>query len=361
MPRSPQAWDTLRPQPSTMRILLLPAMACLASCQGQYSGPESVEHDPVADRCFVSCTDDNSIRQRAQNGTVSVFVADAGGAPYGLELKGDTLFANVGGGIKGFLTSTGAEVFSVDLGATFLNGLATDGRHLYTSDFSAKRIYKVLPDDGSYTTLVANTVQTPNGLVWDPTLQCLWLGCWGSSARIKSYDRSTGAQLTTFTTTLGNIDGITLDCQGRLLVSSWSPARITRFEPTFTQSPEPIVSTGLNQPADIDYDVVNARVCVPNAGTNTVVLPDVPGCDVGVGPAGGRQVLQAAPNPTDDTVRIGCEGDRPEPYRVLTEAGRIVTSGMLAPRALLDLGALAAGVYLVELPLSARIVRIVKR
>lgn len=344
-----------------MRVLLLPALAVLASCHGQYSGPESVEYDAIADRCFVSCTDDNSIRQRAQDGTVGVFVADAGGAPYGLELKGDTLFANVGGGIKGFLTATGAEVFSVDLGATFLNGLTTDGRHLYTSDFSAKRIYKVLPDDGSFTTLVANTVQTPNGLVWDPVLQRLWVGCWGGSARIKSYDRTTGTELSTFTTALGNIDGITLDCQGRLLVSSWSPARITRFEPTFSQAAETIVASGLNQPADIDYDAVHARVCVPNAGNNTVVLPDVPGCDVAVGSQAFERMLHAAPDPTDGLVRLGLALERPEPYTVLSGTGQRVAGGILAPMALLDLSMLAAGTYLVHLPGPGHFFRIVKR
>jgi hypothetical protein len=343
-----------------MRALLLPAFLCLVACQAQYNGPESVEHDPVGDRYFVSCTDDNSIRQRAQDGAVSLFVADPGGAPYGLELKGDTLFANVGGGIKGFLTSTGEEVFNVALGASFLNGLTTDGRYLYTSDFSTKRIYKVLPDDASFTILVANTVQTPNGLVWDPVLERLWVGCWGSNARIKSYDRVTGAQLSTFTSALGNIDGITLDCQGRLLVSSWSPARISRFETSFSGSPEIIVGSGLNQPADIDYDAVNARVCVPNAGSNTVVVPDVPACALAMPEPDGQRSTQAVPNPTDGAVRLELALERPEPYAVLTESGQRIAGGTLAPKALLDVSMLAAGTYLVHLPRLGRFVRIVK-
>lgn len=344
-----------------MRLLLLPVILGSTACIAQYSGPESVEHDPIGDRYFVSCTDDQTIQQRAMDGTVTPFVTDPGGAPYGIELKGDTLFANIGGTIKGFLTASGEEVFALDLGGTFLNGLTTDGRHLYAADFSTKRIYKVLPDDGSYSILVANTVQTPNGVVWDPALERLWVGCWGSNARIKSYDRVSGAELSSFTTALGNIDGIVLDCQGRILVSSWTPARITRFEPTFTQPAETIVGTGLNQPADIDYDAENARVCVPNAGTNTVVLPDVTDCALGVVDGNGYKTVHAMPNPTDGLVRLGVEFSEPQPYMVLTEGGLLIAGGTLSPRALLDVSVLAAGIYLVDLPRLRRYVRIVKR
>lgn len=338
------------------------ALFILASCTGnaQYAGPESVEYDPVGDRYFVSCNDDNSIKQRAQDGTVSDFVDNAGGSPYGIELKGDTLFANVGGVIRGFLTSDGSEVFELDLGGSFLNGLTTDGHFLYAADFSEEKIFKVDPDAGTFSTLVAATTQTPNGCVYDPVLGRLWVAFWGSSARIKSYDVNTGDELSTFTTALGNIDGITLDCNGRILVSSWTPNRISRFENTFTEPAETIVGSGLSSPADIDFDAVHGRVCIPNGGNNTVIVPEVEGCANAVGEEAGYETIRAWPNPSDGLVRIDLPLSKPEPFMVLTESGLLIASGTLKPGGLLDVRSLAAGTYLFDFSGLKRYVRVVK-
>ncbi len=343
-----------------MRYSLFIPLLIGCTSNAQYAGPESVEYDPVGDRYFVSCNDDNSIKQRAQDGTVSAFVTNAGGSPYGIELKGDTLFANVGGVIRGFLTSDASEVFELDLGGSFLNGLTTDGHFLYAADFGQEKIFKVDPDAGTFTTLVAATTQTPNGCVYDPVLDKLWVAFWGSNARIKSYDVTTGDELSSFTTALGNIDGITLDCDGRLLVSSWTPNRISRFENTFTEPAETLIGSGLSSPADIDYDAVNSRVCIPNAGTNTVIVPSVAGCNTAIREEVSYQTINAVPNPTDGLVRIDLDFNEPQPFMVLTEAGLLVASGMLKPRALLDVSSLAAGIYLIDFGKLERYVRLVK-
>ncbi len=326
----------------------------------QYAGPESVEYDPVGDRYFVSCNDDNSIKQRAQDGTVSAFVTNAGGSPYGIELKGDTLFANVGGVIRGFLTSDGSEVFELDLDGSFLNGLTTDGHFLYAADFGDEKIFKVDPDAGTFTTLVAATTQTPNGCVYDPVLGRLWVAFWGSNARIKSYDPNTGVELSTFTTALGNIDGITLDCENRILVASWTPNRVTRFENTFTAPAETVVGSGLSSPADIDYDAVHGRVCIPNAGTNTVVVPEVQGCVTGIREEATYRTINAVPNPTDGLVRIDLDFNEAQSFMVLSEAGLLVASGTLKPGSLLDVSALSAGTYVIDFGRLKRYVRLVK-
>lgn len=344
-----------------MRILCLAPLfftSCLSTAQ--YSGPESVEFDAAGDRYLVSCTGNSTIKQRSQDGTVTDFVIGLPDAPYGLEIKGDTLFANVGGSVMGFLLSTAEQVFNLDVGGSFLNGLSTDGHFLYTSDFSTKKIFKVDPEAGTYTTLVANTTQTPNGLVYDATLGRLWLACWGTSARIKAYDPSTGAELSSFTTTLANIDGITLDCQGRLLVASWTPNQVTRFENTFTQPADVVVSTGLNHPADIDFDEVNNRICIPNAGNNTVVLVDDASCSTSMLEQPGYRTINAIPNPTDGLVSIDMDMEEAQPFMVFNQRGLLVASGTLRPRAMLDVRSLAAGVYMVDLPRIKRFVRVVR-
>ncbi|MGV9011195.1 MAG: T9SS type A sorting domain-containing protein [Flavobacteriales bacterium] len=326
----------------------------------QYNGPESIEHDAVGMRYFVSNTGDNSIKQRDYDGAVTAFAANLSGAPYGIELQGDTLFACIDGGLRGYATGDATEVFNLPLGGSFLNGLASDGHFLYTTDFSTKKIYKVDPATLTFSTLVSNTGSTPNGIVWDAALDRLWVVFWGSNAKIKSYDRNTGAELSTFTTSLSNIDGVTLDCLGRILVSSWSPARVSAFENTFTAAPVTLASTGLSSPADLDFDEVNHVVCIPNSGNNTVTLTAVEGCATGVMQITGKGTFEVCPNPTTGVLELGVDITSPTPFLVFNARGILVASGHLSPKAQLDISNLAPGVYLIDVPSlgkSAKVLR----
>lgn len=335
----------------------------LVSCtvNAQYSGPESVEHDAEGQRYFVSNTGNNSIKQQAYDGTVTAFASNLPGSPYGIELKGDTLFACMGGSIRGYSTADGVEVFNLSVGGTFLNGITTDGAFLYATDFSAKKIFKVNVEQLTYTTLVPNTVNTPNGIVWDPVLERLWVVGWGSSAKIKSYDRNSGAELSSYTTNLSNIDGVTLDCQGRIIVASWTPDQLTRYENTFTQAPVILAATGLNDPADLDYDTVHDRVCVPNSGNNTVSLVDVTDCTTTVPEVAAYGTFAVWPNPTTGLLKLDLNLQHAVPFLVFNIRGTLVASGTLSPNGLLDITQLASGTYLVDVPAVRKKAKIVRR
>lgn len=337
-------------------LLLLPI-----STLAQYSGPESVEHDAVGQRYFISNTASNAILQRSYAGTVSNFATGLPVAPYGLELQGDTLFACMGGAVHGFATATGAEVFSLDLGGVFLNGITSDGTALYVTDFSAKKILKVNVAQGTFQTLVANTGTTPNGIVWDPAMARLWVANWGSNAKIKAYDRVTGQELESHTTALANLDGITLDCQGRILVSSWSPDRISQFEHTFSIPPVALAISGLDNPADIDFDEVNDRVCVPNSGNNTVVFAEVMDCVALVNGPDGPGSITVWPVPADGLLEVDLHLQHPETYRIFSTDGRMAAMGILEPMGRVNLLALAPGAYVLDIPSLGRRARFIRR
>ena len=342
-----------------MRYLALVALvATTISARAQYQGPESVEYDPVGDRYFVSTTTGASIKVRDQAGVVTNFV-NVSPAPYGLEIQGDTLFACSGGSVKGYLLSTAALVFNRNLGGTFLNGITSDGQYIYATDYSAAKIFKVDVANNSHTTLVSSTGGSPNGIVWDPIGQRLVVVFWGSNAAIKAFDRNTGAATALTTTTLTNIDGITIDCNGNFLTASWTPDRITRFEPTFTSAGVDIGITGLNNPADIDFDFVNDRVCIPNSGNNTVTLGDVD-CSTGMLDLQERKALYAVPNPTDGLIRFEPPFKQAEPYLLLDARGLLIGGGTLSANAQLDVRTLEQGTYLLDFTRAGRQVRFVK-
>lgn len=346
-----------------MKLAKIPLAASLlifSTAEAQYNGPESVEHDAEGQRYFVSNTGSNSILQQTYDGTVTAFAGNLPSAPYGIELKGDTLFACMGGSVRGYSTGDGVEVFNLNVGGVFLNGITTDGVFLYVTDFSAKKIFKVNVEQLTFTTLVANTGNTPNGIVWDPALERLWVAGWGGSAPIKSYDRGNGAELSSFTTDLGNIDGVALDCQGRILVASWDPARLTRYENTFTQAPVVIATSGLSHPADLDIDEVHDRICVPNSGNNTVTFVDVTDCTTAVPEVAPYGTFKVWPNPTSGLLKVDLDLQHAVPFLVFNVRGTLVASGTLSPHGLLDITELSAGAYVVEVPSVRKKARIVR-
>lgn len=340
-----------------MRLITLSSLFASACAMAQYSGPESVEYDAAYDRYLVSNTGSSLIRQRDQGGVVQLF-ANVSPAPYGLEILGDVVWACSGGTIKAFNLSDGSSAGTINLGGTFLNGITTDGTHLYVTDYSVKRIYKVTPPS-TVTTLVSNTVFTPNGIVYDPVQDRLVVVAWGSNAVITAVNKETGAMATLTTTALTNIDGITIDCLGNFLVASWSPDRITRYEPTFTQPGIDLGVPGLNNPADIDFDHVNNRICIPNSGNNTVTLHEL-SCNTGVAEAPVAEPLRAIPNPTAGLIRIEPPLSRDEAYILLDARGLLVGGGTIRSGALLDIGRLSNGPYTIEFTRTGQRLRVMK-
>lgn len=341
-------------------LSFLASVSVIATMNAQLAGPESVEYDPVGDRYFVSNTQSGMIKVLDQVGTITDF-ATVSPAPYGLEIMDGVLYACSGGRVKGYDLDDASMVFDRDLNGTFLNGITTDGAFLYVTDFSAGRIYKVDPAANAHSTLVAATQGTPNGIVHRPGTDELLVAYWGSNAHVRSFDRNTGAPLADVGTSLTNIDGIAIDCLGRVLLASWSPDRITAFNwgagsPNFTD----LLVTGLNNPADIDFDEVGHRVCIPNTATDTVVLWPINDCPLEV-PEGRTYTARVHPNPTDGLVRFDPPFTTAEPFLVVDAQGRIQAMGTLRPLATLDLGALPAGPYVILFSRAAQQVRVMKR
>ena len=343
--------------------LLILAIASATTIRAQYSGPESVEYDPVGDRYFVSNTQSRIIKVRDQSGTVSDFSAVLNVAPYGLEIMGEVLYACAGNGVRGFSLATGQQIYQRDLGATFPNGITTDGQFLYVTDFSSnpRRVIKVDPVADIHSTLVPNTGGQPNGIIWDAVGDRLVVVFWGGSAPIKAYDRNTGAETVLVANSgVGSIDGVTIDCDGNFLIASWSPARITRFTPTFDQAGVNMNVPGLNNPADIDFDPTNLKLCIPNAGNNTVTLFDYTCLTSGMPEQFERDALRAFPNPTDRSIRLEPAFGTVQSYVIFDARGIRSGAGSLQPGAELDLRELPAGNYMIQLSDVERQVRVVK-
>jgi hypothetical protein len=176
------------------------------------------------------------------------------------------------------------------------------------------------------TTIVANTVTAPNGIVYDGTNNRLIFVNWGSNAPIKAVDLSNNAVSTLTTTTVGNIDGIDDDNYGHYYISSWSPARITRFDASFTGTPVTITAPGLSSPADIGYAKPIDTLAIPN-GNNTVTF--IGFTPVGINETGRTDFnLNLSPNPVSENSYFSFELDNAKKVvlKIFDDSGKEVAT-----------------------------------
>lgn len=246
----------------TITSFILLFTFCFSFSQN-YTGAESVEYDPVNDRWLVS--NGNRIISDDGQGNLSYF--GTGTTSYGLEVIGNTVFGIQGSSIVGYDLTTELQVTTVSIsGATFLNGMTSDGVDtIYVTDFSQGEIHEI--DFSNFaspiaTQIVANTQNTPNGILYDGDNNRLIYTSWNSNAQIKQVDLSNNQVSTIITTSVGSIDGIDDDALGNYYVSSWSPDRITKYDSNF-ENPETVTTPSLNNPADIGINQATGIIGIP--------------------------------------------------------------------------------------------------
>jgi hypothetical protein len=250
-------------------------LVCILQCSVIFSqtlnGPESIEWDATNTRWLIGNKGNGTILARSESGTLSNFVTGIPSGPYGIEILGDVLYSCEGGFIRGYNLTSGANVFTLNLNATFLNGLTSDGNNnLYATDFSAKKIFKIDVNAVSFTTLASGLAKTPNGIFYDgENNRCVYV-TWGSNAPIMAIDLTTNVTSTILTTTLSNCDGITRDSCGNYYVSSWGNNKLNKFDASLTGT-HTVLPTVLSSPADIDCRFGTTADVVGNTNSNNTI------------------------------------------------------------------------------------------
>jgi len=354
--------------PVMHKIITLFSIIFSFAASGQtnlFTNIEAVDYDPGSGRFFVS--NGNSVVQKMPDGSYSLF--GSAKATHGMEVMDGKLFTISGGNVRAYDLDTAEELMTTTVpGAVFMNGMANDGAgRIWISDFSAKKIYEINVSDVAnpvISTVVANTVSTPNGLVYDAANNRLLMANWGASSAIKAVSLVDYAVSTLHATGLTNVDGIALDNLGRVYVSSWQPQRVTRYSDNYSVT-ESIITSGLGNPADICYALAVDTLAVPNSSTETVIFFGISSVSVEEKMTS-VAALDIFPNPATDhaSVRLHMPAAGALRLELVDTAGRLVkvlanesvpAGGVQVPFLLHDV---ARGSYVVRvsadgLPLSA--------
>lgn len=256
-------------------LLFISFLSAFCALSQNYSGPESVEFDYNNNRWLIGNKNSHEVLARDASGNLSLLIpASSIGntGPYGIEIVDGVLFTCCGAIVKGFDLTTLDEVFQVNTGATFLNGITHDNQgNLFTTDFTGKVIYKINIANQTSVSVASNLVQSPNGIIFDEANnRCVFVN-WGSNAPIKALNLDDNSVSTIITTAYTNCDGIAQDGNGDFYISIWGGQQVVKYDNAFASSPSVVVQS-LSSPADIFFNTQDLTLGIPNSGNNTVTF-----------------------------------------------------------------------------------------
>ncbi len=185
-------------------------------------------------------------------------------APKGLAISGNDLYVADIDAIRRFDKQSGKLLGTVDLallGAKDLNGLALKPEgHLFVSDTRGNAIFKIDPAKGYQVTILARgpSLSHPKGMVYERPHQRLLVAT--GSGEIIAVDIR-GNLLTVFKGVFKGLDGIDLDRQGNMIVSSSTAGEIYRIKKYSTLE---ILRKNMVTPGGLSFDPRNNQVLVPS-------------------------------------------------------------------------------------------------
>jgi len=286
------------------KYLLLFALLPIAAFAQTFSSPESVEYDAVNNRWLVGQSGSGAVLVYSpSSSTLSNFYTGLPSGPHGIEILGNVLYCCSGGRIFGIDLTSGTQVFNLNLNASFLNGLTSDGvNFLFATDFSAKKIYRVNVSASTFN-LMATTVKTPNGIIYDGAHNRCVFVTWGATAPLQAMSLSDSTISTLRSTSLSNCDGIMRDQQGRWYATSWGSNALNRFDSAFTSNPVAVMNS-LSSPADLGINSAGDSIGIPNSGSaNNVVFYHIP-VTTGLENNLSQEHANLFPNRSDDRLTI---------------------------------------------------------
>ena len=200
-------------------------------------------------------------------------------APKGLAIVGDTLYAADVNAVRKFHRVTGKPIGVIELkGSSFLNDLASgpDGK-VYVSDSGfggvkdaprTDAVYEISPDDSVKTLSKGEEVPNPNGLL--VTAGGLLVCTWNSGELLWARARE-GRERLVAKLPKNQLDGIVVDKDGSLLITSWAGECVYRHSDKGTS----VAVEGLKEPADPGWDAKRGRLLIPHFKEHklTIITP----------------------------------------------------------------------------------------
>ncbi|MEW5923591.1 MAG: PKD domain-containing protein [Candidatus Zixiibacteriota bacterium] len=241
-------------------------VALFSSAYGQciLDGAESVAFDSLRNRYIVSSLNQKALVQIDLEGNYSCYKTNLPGC-FGNCIKNDTLFVGTGKGLFAIDLATDSMIFSIALPAQQnADGVTTDtSGYVYVVD-TGGRIFKVRISDQQYWIFADSGLATSTqDVFFDARHNRLLLAGYSANAPVQAVDLDDSTVYNLVVTPTGYFDGITMDDLGNVFLGSHVDGQVIKYDSTFTNPPE-IVTSGIPEPAGLDYNVRDDIIAVPS-------------------------------------------------------------------------------------------------
>jgi hypothetical protein len=287
-------------------ILLILFLASGGAYAQFFNGHESVTYDALNGRYLISNVLTGDIVQISDAGDTTFFDRSLT-RTLGMSIVDSILYVADISGLVTFDLTTDQKIATVPIAGMYeLNDLIADtSGYLYITDVGVGKIFRVRISDHSDTTIVSG-ITKPNGILFDAQNNRVLFCQFVPNAPIKEIDLDDFSVSTILSTSFANFDGLAIDDDGYIYVSSWGTNAVYQYNNAFSL-PAELVSSGHSGPADIFYNQLDNILAVPNYYSNVVDF-------VLITPAGIHKVpdqlpravslLQNYPNPFNPTTTI---------------------------------------------------------
>lgn len=241
-----------------------------------FDNPESITFDEATDSYYISNIGNGEILKINKTGKKTSFVSGYSSF-LGIKLHDGVIYSaedNKSGDdfIRGFNISTGELVFSLRIPDTKqLNDIEFDSKgNLYVSDREGHKIFKVSISNTSYK-ILDDTINTPNGLYFDNKKNRLLVCNTIDKSVVYEIDIESGKTALVVKTDYPHLDGITMDKNGLIYLTSWSidwknSILLKYDDKKFTE-----IATNSNGMADIEYNQKTNTIDIAQLFDNSVL------------------------------------------------------------------------------------------
>ncbi|MFC2097104.1 FG-GAP-like repeat-containing protein [Bacteroidota bacterium] len=313
--------------------------------------PESVVWDELNQRYLVSNKENGGIIDINLSGYQKCFKNDLTYVT-GMAICDNKLYIANGGQVLGVNLNTGINIenFRLD-GAQDIDDIVTDNQGmLYASDNLAERIFKMNTSDQSSEVLVDAGVNSPSGLIYEESDNCLIVISGQNNANILRIDLADNSITTLTTTDFSSLNDIVADGNGNYFVSSPSDNSVYIYAGGFDNAPV-LLSSDLDIPTGMYYNGTENTIAVLNSGSNTMSFIPVVinGVEDIIGNSAGIDI-NIFPNPVKNEINYELNTSvYPVLFEILDTQGRVLKSVIEnLSSGKIDISDLTSGIYLVK-------------
>ncbi len=256
-------------------------MSGMALAQNLFSGPECIMLDEPRDRYLISNYYDGTILSLDMDGNQTLFKSGLTNA-LSFDMLGDSLFISTGTSVTIVDLNTAATISTIPIaGSVGLDGLLYYEDHLYVLGTNST-VFKIRLSDETYWTWVQGAFPgQPQDIIYDPTNDRMILCTYNGSKTLWSIQIADSSVSPIIDTEIGGFDGMAMDHEGNLYISSWSTEAIHMYNDEFVHPPITVFDNGSGS-ANISIIERDTLLAMPFFDEDTILITHLPNDYIGI-------------------------------------------------------------------------------